>query len=297
MVAQPEAGGGLANLGNTCFMNSVLQCLVHTQLLHRYLEKRQHSAKCRRRQGEFCLFCALEDLVQRTFAQGPRSPAFAPRAIANALPAIAKGFRLGRQEDAHEFLRYVLEKLTKEGSAVVEAARPPGVTGKYTALQSWFSGALRSQIQCCHCGHESNTQDPFLDLSLELRAVGGRVAPDLDGAMTQFCQEEFLDGANKYKCEACGKLRRARKQFLVERPPRHLSVHLKRFSFGEAGGGSGKISAHVAFPATWQLARYSAARTRLGVEQTPPLPYQLYAVVCHDGGSTHSGHYYCYVRA
>ena len=89
--------------------------------------------------------------------------------------------------------------------AVVEAARPPGVTGKYTALQSWFSGALRSQIQCCHCGHESNTQDPFLDLSLELRAVGGRVAPDLDGAMTQFCQEEFLDGANKYKCEACGK--------------------------------------------------------------------------------------------
>ena len=229
MVAHPEAGGGLANLGNTCFMNSVLQCLVHTQLLHRYLEKRQHSAKCRRRQGEFCLFCALEDLVQRTFAQGPRSPAFAPRAIANALPAIAKGFRLGRQEDAHEFLRYVLEKLTKEGSAVVETARPPGVTGKYTALQSWFSGALRSQIQCCHCGHESNTQedrllppprrsggrlftprlhtgsshpvrvrstafsshpflftprpreqDPFLDLSLELRAVGSHVTPDLD---------------------------------------------------------------------------------------------------------------------
>ena len=52
-------------------------------------------------------------------------------------------------------------------------------------------------------------------------------------------QEEYLDGQNKYKCEKCKRFVRARKQFLVANAPRHLSIHLKRFSFGGADFGSG----------------------------------------------------------
>lgn len=41
-------GAGLSNLGNTCFLNSVLQCLVYTPPLYNYLTSLEHKQKCER---------------------------------------------------------------------------------------------------------------------------------------------------------------------------------------------------------------------------------------------------------
>lgn len=37
---------GYGNLGNTCFVNSVLQCLVHTPALREYCRLGRHSEGC-----------------------------------------------------------------------------------------------------------------------------------------------------------------------------------------------------------------------------------------------------------
>ncbi len=44
-------GAGLSNMGNTCFLNSVLQCLSHTPPLFNYVMSDHHKQTCKWRQG------------------------------------------------------------------------------------------------------------------------------------------------------------------------------------------------------------------------------------------------------
>ena len=159
-------GAGLHNLGNSCFMNAVLQCLAHTPPLNNYMRRKVHSGKCARSQkqqpgGHFCSACRLEMLVLKMFSTGVN--AFPPKTFLEHLPVIARGFRQGRQEDAHEFLRCLLEHLTKCFNPSIEKNPLTGLTekrskegsGKHTVIQSWFQGlpaAARAARWITACG-------------------------------------------------------------------------------------------------------------------------------------------------
>jgi hypothetical protein len=69
---------GLHNMGNTCYLNSTMQCLMHVPSLVQYLLSSAHSEACRL---NHCVLCRLEDHAQRVFpAQGTkRGQAFTPR--------------------------------------------------------------------------------------------------------------------------------------------------------------------------------------------------------------------------
>ena len=121
--------------------------------------------------------------------------------------------RRGRQEDSHEFLRYAIDALQRS----CLYGYPPCVlsicsrmstaeTGCFRKLDSklaettWvhqiFGGLLRSRVTCGECGHNSDTLDRILDLSIDIFGVNS-----VRDALRKFVAVDHLKGANKYKCE------------------------------------------------------------------------------------------------
>ncbi|KAJ9515375.1 hypothetical protein QJQ45_016369 [Haematococcus lacustris] len=249
-----KMGAGLQNLGNTCYMNSVLQCLaylppvasgVQMNVLHGL------PSSCPLAQtGKLCTCCAISKQLSDQLSTFDR--AIRPVAISTALPQLSKAFVRGRQEDAHEFLLAVLEAVERDiKRGVVELG---GLKSQVTLIEELFMGQLRSQVVCGECGYCSNSYEQVTTLSLDVPR--GAAAASLTASLTAFTKPETLDGANKYKCDRCKRLVRATKALSIHHEPNILVVHLKRF---DALSLSSKISRHVDFGHTLDLAPYSCA--------------------------------------
>ncbi|KAM2399318.1 hypothetical protein ACFXTH_035892 [Malus domestica] len=249
---------GLRNLGNSCYLNSVLQCLTYTPPLANFCLRKLHTSLCDSSDAERkrdCPFCILEKQIVRSLSQD-LSPD-APQKIQSCLGIFAEHFRCGRQEDAHEFLRYVIDachntclrlmKLRRNATANGNAANGNGKMANgigngeaatSTVVKEIFGGALQSQVKCLSCGTESNKVDEIMDISLDVLHCNS-----LKDALQRFFQPEILDGQNKYKCESCKKLVAARKQMSFLQAPNVLVIQLKRFE-GVLGG---KIDKSISF--------------------------------------------------
>uniref|UniRef100_A0A3Q3CCW4 USP domain-containing protein n=1 Tax=Haplochromis burtoni TaxID=8153 RepID=A0A3Q3CCW4_HAPBU len=102
-------GAGLQNMGNTCFLNSALQCLSYTPPLANYMLTREHSKTCH--EPGFCMMCTMQNHIIQVFANSGN--VIKPIGVLNELGWIAKHFRYGSQEDAHEFLRCTVDAMQK----------------------------------------------------------------------------------------------------------------------------------------------------------------------------------------
>jgi len=317
-----SAGAGYVNLGNTCFMNAVLQILTHTAPLAEYCldntnglksttrkylpqhhrpgsSSSNHSAShSSGREGSSSphSFCPVETLHGHVGAATEGSGhRIKPSTFARNLKAIHRSFRLGRQEDSHEFLRCLLDKL-HEASFKHLKPKPSQTVQDSSWVSRIFGGRLRSQVKCLECGYESNKYDPCMDISLEIPRSG-----DLRRALSHFIKGEVLDGDNKYNCPNEKKASRAIKSLCIEQLPYVLTIHLKRFEFGGFGA---KIGRHVEFPETLDMASFTVASGGGGGGDKHQSKgagrrylYHLYGVLVHAGHSLNSGHYYSYVKA
>uniref|UniRef100_A0A3Q3ESL4 ubiquitinyl hydrolase 1 n=1 Tax=Labrus bergylta TaxID=56723 RepID=A0A3Q3ESL4_9LABR len=278
---------GLRNIGNTCFLNAVVQCLSHTRGLRDYcLLKSYKQEKFSKEDAK--LMEAFSQVLSGLWDVNDGNTVN-PRQFYSIFKEAVPYFS-GYQQDAQEFLRFLLDKLHTEINRrpyVRRTGKDPEQRISEEAAAMWkkhlerddsrivlFSGQLRSSLHCSVCSHYSNTFDVFCDLSLPIPKVTLRQCLDL------FSQEEKLDKENSPMCERCNRHTECTKRLSIQRFPQVIVI-LNRFTMSR--WSISKSTTYVSFPLTnLDLGPYGPL--------DGPVLYDLYAI-CNHAGTVNMGHY------
>ncbi|KAK4683939.1 hypothetical protein P7C73_g6269, partial [Tremellales sp. Uapishka_1] len=287
LVANKRIAAGLFNPSMACYVNATLQVLLHTPAILRIATAHKKD-ECLLATRKFCMLCALKDLLQDHWTGKKRH--YAPKAVHGSLGHIKKGFNKNRQEDTHEFFRFVTDALQATALAGQPKDLPDAIKHSTWVYKLW-GGKVRSRVLCSRCNEPSDTFDRFLDLSLDVNKDRQKTVLDM---LKSFIREDRLDGANKYHCEKCKAKTMATKGMKIAEAPPILTLHLKRFSVNYSGYGNpraDKISNHIEFGEYLDISPFMVDPS------TEECKYRLFAVTCHHGPGLRYGHYTSYVKS
>ncbi|XP_059540048.1 ubiquitin carboxyl-terminal hydrolase 12 isoform X3 [Myotis daubentonii] len=257
---------GLVNFGNTCYCNSVLQALYFC----RPFREKVLAYKSQPRKKENLLTC-LADLFHSIATQKKKVGVIPPKKFITRLRKENELFDNYMQQDAHEFLNYLLNTiadiLQEERKQEKQNGRLPNgnidsenstSTPDPTWVHEIFQGTLTNETRCLTCETISSKDEDFLDLSVDVE------------------QNTSITHCLRMK---------------VKKLPMILALHLKRFKYMDQLHRYTKLSYRVVFPLELRLFNTSGDATN------PDRMYDLVAVVVHCGSGPNRGHYIAIVKS
>lgn len=207
---------GLPNFGNTCYINSVLQCLRYSKPLVFMLRDHRVNAKNNNKKEQL-----LESFVELLYADAdPRDLHIFIRNLAQ----VQEQFRLLRQCDAHELYLYLVDTFFET----------------FEKLKNPFMGRLQSTVICDVCSNQSISKHPFISLSLDMNQNQDQLVTDM---LVNYEKCEKLQ--DKIDCDHCKQRQPSEKKLQVFESPTLLVLHLKRFNGMHKNNASIKIEQKI----------------------------------------------------
>ncbi|XP_071977584.1 ubiquitin carboxyl-terminal hydrolase 40 isoform X2 [Engystomops pustulosus] len=160
-------------------------------------------------------------------------------------------------------------------------------TSGHDLIKNLYHGTIVNRIQCHECGHVSERQEDFLDLTAAVKDMSSLE----ESLCTMYVEEEIFDGDNLYRCGACDKLVPAAKSAKLATLPPFLTVSLLRFNFDFTKCERYKETSRYTFPTRLNIRPFCEQNHLEDSEQI----YELFSVIIHKGGC-YGGHYHVHIR-
>ncbi|XP_066901850.1 ubiquitin carboxyl-terminal hydrolase 22 [Halyomorpha halys] len=287
---------GIINLGNTCFMNCIVQAFLHTPMLRDYFFSDKH--KCVAKKSTECLFCLLSRIYQRYYADDD-STTLSLHEILCLVWKHDLNLYGNNQKDAHEFFISARNLLHQVSSPHNHSQGPCNCI-----IDSIFHGNLQSDVVCQKCLNVSTKIDPLWEISLDIPE------PPSEGGLLEclyhFTRPEPLGSNGKINCSTCKSYQEGTKQLTFKLLPLIIVIQLKRFEHVKSKYQ--KKCLYVPFPIDLDMSPFLTGRRNMqgkenqcnlsNPEQSNDLSdnrYSLYAVIVHKG-TLSGGHYIAYIR-
>jgi ubiquitin C-terminal hydrolase len=297
---------GLANLGNTCFINSCIQILSHTYELNIFLDKETYKKKLNNKY-ESALLIEWDSLRELMWKENCIiSPGKFIKTI-QKLAAIKKMdiFTGYAQNDLPEFLLFLIDcfhvslsrevNMTITGTTMNETDKiavscfemvKKMYTKEYSEIWNMFYGVHVSEIISLETGKTlSSNPEPYFMIDLSIPR--NNKSPDLYDCFDLYVKGEKLEGDNAWYNSDTGKKEDVSKKISYWSFPNILVIDLKRFN---PMNPMNKDQTLVNFP----LENLDLSKYVIGYKKES-FVYDLYGIANHYG-STAGGHYTSYVK-
>ena len=285
---------GMENLGNSCYMNSVMQMLFATvdfRTAYYSMNEIYERASNPFDDLDFQMAKLSHGLYSKHYC-GAGQNYIRPTSFKRLVGRNHPEFSTQNQQDAEEFFRYLLELIDRryESNKLIRN------------LSEIFKFKIENRTQCLSSDKVDFTEhDEFLlSLSIPLTKTGkmsGQRAADkqaevrssirLLDCLGQFASDVIIDDFWSPQTKTVTK---ARRRYRLKTFPNYLVLHMQRFTVDD--GRIMKIDCSLDVPQNLDPA---FLRGETATESAGKTLYRLIAFISHVGQSAHSGHYVCYI--
>lgn len=284
---------GIVNVGNTCSLNSLLQCLFSSKNVVKYFATRPSLDGFEK---------DLRDLLEAYHSN--ESGGLIPHGFLKSLCEHVSCFVPGEQFDVCELWMMMCEAIARASHKRLQHVNMNNLNlntnSPYADLvrkgnidiarcnedisSEWLNevqGALICQTICPKCDNVTHTFEPYTMLSVDM------IASDLVSCFTSCINNEQIEG---WDCDKCKSTCNTTKITRFWKMPNVLCISLKRFAF--IHGKVAKNNAQVVVPVQFTISQPLVIGPQRLTRQE--FPYRLRAGIIHHGGAE-GGHYTCVV--
>jgi ubiquitin C-terminal hydrolase len=295
---------GLANLGNTCFINTCVQMLSNTPELNDFLDKETYKKKLKNKHDSL-LLVEWDNLRKLMWKE---NCIISPGKFIKTIQQVAKVkgaelFTGYSQNDLPEFLLFIIDCFHNSISREVNMSVSGDVLNEtdklavecYEMVRNMFSKDYSEIWNLFYGVHVSqlidldtkkvlrNTPEPYFMINLSIPQNNKN--PSLEDCFKHFVEGEVLEGENAWYNDKTGKKQNVQKKITYWSMPTILVVDFKRFNEKNQ-----KNQILITFP----LENLDLSSYVVGYKKNTYV-YDLYGI-CNHSGNALGGHYFAYVK-